>query len=100
MSKGLRLSEKWFNRGLWLVAFVFSWFLIGLGDTLIRDLPKVQKNYKLDSFIDKKVAAPLRQELKSLDTERRKIAEQIDQGQLKLITRRSDYNAERTTFNN
>ncbi len=54
MSKGLRLSEKWFNRGLWLVAFVFSWFLIGLGDTLIRDLPKVQKNYKLDSFIDKR----------------------------------------------
>ena len=28
MSKSLRLSEKWFNRGLWLVAFIFAGFLI------------------------------------------------------------------------
>lgn len=31
MSKSLRLSEKWFRRGLWLVAVVFASFLIGLG---------------------------------------------------------------------
>jgi len=24
MSKSLRLSEKWFRRGLWLVAFLFA----------------------------------------------------------------------------
>ena len=29
MSKALRLSEKWFQRGLWLVALVFAGFLIG-----------------------------------------------------------------------
>ena len=29
MSKALRLSEKWFRRGLWLVAVVFASFLIG-----------------------------------------------------------------------
>jgi hypothetical protein len=29
MSKALRLSEKWFRFGLWLVAFVFASFLIG-----------------------------------------------------------------------
>ena len=31
MSKALRLPEKWFRRGLWLVAVVFASFLIGLG---------------------------------------------------------------------
>ncbi len=31
MSKALRLSEKWFRGGLWLVAFVFASFLTGLG---------------------------------------------------------------------
>jgi hypothetical protein len=54
MSKGSRLSEKWFNRGLWLVAFVFVfvWFLIGLGNTLIRDLPKMETHYTLEQFVN------------------------------------------------
>ena len=34
MSKALRLSEKWFRFGLWIVAFVFASFLIGLGGGL------------------------------------------------------------------
>ncbi len=54
MSKGSRLSEKWFNRGLWLVAFVFVWFLIGLGNTLIPDLPKMETHYTLEQFINQK----------------------------------------------
>ncbi|MES2529599.1 MAG: serine endopeptidase, partial [Pseudomonadota bacterium] len=60
MSKSLRLSEKWFRRGLWLVAFVFASFLIGLGSTLVGDLPKVEHALKLDDFIDRAAAEPLR----------------------------------------
>ena len=54
MSKGSRLSENWFNHGLWLVAFIFVWFLIGLGNTLIRDLPKMETHYTLEQFINQK----------------------------------------------
>jgi hypothetical protein len=54
MSKGSRLSEKWFNHGLWLVAFIFVWFLIGLGNTLICDLPKMETHYTLEQFINQK----------------------------------------------
>jgi hypothetical protein len=100
MSKGLRLSEKWFNRGLWLVAFVFAWFLIGLGDTVIRDLPKVETYYVLDDFIDQKAANPIRETIKSLHIQTRDISEQLDQAQLMLDSRRNDYHAARTTFDN
>lgn len=100
MSKGLRLSEKWFNRGLWLVAFVFAWFLIGLGNTVIRDLPKVETDYVLNDFIDQQAAIPIRTEIKTLQTQRREISDQLDQAQLTLDTRRNDYRAARTTFDN
>lgn len=100
MSKGLRLSEKWFNRGLWLVAFIFAWFLIGLGDTVIRDLPKMEEHYTLDQFIDKSAANPIRKKLQTLNAEQREVSNQLEQAQLKLDTQRNDYRAARTTYNN
>ncbi|HPL79853.1 MAG TPA: serine endopeptidase, partial [Burkholderiaceae bacterium] len=53
MSKALRLSEKWFHRGLWVVALVFAGFLIGLGGTIVGDLPKVEQRATLDDFMDR-----------------------------------------------
>lgn len=100
MSKSLRLSEKWFNRGLWLVAIIFAWFLIGLGDTVIRDLPKMEKRYSLEQFINKSAATPIRKEIKTLKLEKREVSNQLEQAQLKLDTRQNDYRAARTTYNN
>ena len=60
MSKALRLSEKWFRRGLWLVAIVFASFLVGLGSTIVGDLPQVEHRIELDDFIDRAAADPLR----------------------------------------
>jgi hypothetical protein len=51
-SKGLRLSERWFQRGLWLIAFIFAGFLIGLGRLAVDDLPKVEKPISAESFMD------------------------------------------------
>lgn len=60
MSKSLRLSEKWFRRGLWLVALVFAGFLIGLGSTIVGDLPQVERVRTIEDFIDHRAADPLR----------------------------------------
>ena len=60
MSKSLRLSEKWFRRGLWLVALAFAGFLIGLGGSVVSDLPRMEQQHELDDFIDKEAAEPLR----------------------------------------
>ncbi len=52
MTKGLRLSEKWFQRGLWLIAVIFAAFLIGLGALVVDDLPKVEKPVDAEAFMD------------------------------------------------
>ncbi len=99
MSKALRLSEKWFRFGLWIVAFVFASFLTGLGGTVVHNLPKVEHYYTLDDFIDKPAATALRNELKGLQESSRIALEAHDQAQLKLNGARANSAAARDTFN-
>ena len=100
MSKALRLSEKWFRFGLWIVAFVFASFLIGLGGTIVANLPKVEQRYSLEDFIDKPAADTLRGELRGLQDKRQLAQDAHDQAQLKLNGARANSSAARDTFNN
>jgi predicted RNA-binding Zn-ribbon protein involved in translation (DUF1610 family) len=100
MSKSLRLSEKWFRRGLWLVALVFASFLIGLGGTLVGDLPQVERALELDDFIDRPAAEPLRSAIKASEEAERVASRELEQAQLQLnVARQASTNA-RETFGN
>jgi hypothetical protein len=100
MSKSLRLSEKWFRFGLWIVAFVFASFLIGLGGTVVQNLPKVEHRYTLDDFIDKAAAPQTRAEIKQKQQLRQTAQEALDQARLKHNTARANTASARETFNN
>lgn len=100
MSKALRLSEKWFRRGLWVVAFVFASFLIGLGSTVVGDLPKVEQRQSLDDFMDPVATPPLRQTVKEAQRAAREAQEALEQAQLKLKVAQADNQAARETFGN
>ena len=99
MSKALRLSEKWFRRGLWLVAYVFASFLIGLGGTVVGDLPKVEQKQTLDDFMDP-AAAGLRLTIKNAQRSSADANAALDQAQLRLNAARADHQAARETFGN
>lgn len=100
MNKGVRLSEKWFNRALWMVAIIFAWFLTGLGKSIIGDLPRVETDYTTEHFVSHTQVDPLRTELKGLARQRQTLADQLEQANLQLIIRQKDYQAARTTFDN
>ncbi|WP_426110732.1 serine endopeptidase [Massilia sp. PWRC2] len=51
MAKGLRLTQTWMERGLWLVALVFAAFLIGLGGKIVENLWQVQAPPPVESYI-------------------------------------------------
>ncbi len=59
MSKSLRLSETWFNRGLWLIALIFAGFLIGLGSLIVGDLPRVESELRAEQFVDQNALRPI-----------------------------------------
>ena len=100
MSKALRLSEKWFHRGLWVVALVFAGFLIGLGGTIVGDLPKVEQRATLDDFMDRAAATQARQTAKEAERAGQQAREALDQAQLKLKIAQADSQSARETFGN
>lgn len=100
MSKALRLSEKWFRRGLWLVALVFASFLVGLGGTIVGDLPKVEQRQSLDDFMDATQAKRLRDAAKTAKVQARDAQQALEQAQLKHQVAQSDHRAARDTFGN
>ena len=100
MSKTLRLTEKWMQRGLWVVALVFASFLIGLGGTLVGDLPKVERQLTLDDFMDRPAATALRSSIKATEAAEREADAALEQAQLKRRVAQADSAAARETFNN
>ena len=99
MSNPLRLSEKWFKRGLWLVALVFASFLIGLGGTIVGDLPKVEETKKLADFMDRAETQRLKDTIKDAKRAGREAQEALAQAQLKLNIAQADSRAATETFN-
>ena len=87
MSKSLRLSEKWFRRGLWLVALVFASFLIGLGSTIVGDLPRVERTLQLDDFIDQAAAEPLRATIRDAERTEQQATREREQAELAAADR-------------
>lgn len=100
MGNALRWSEQWFRRGLWLVAVVFAGFLIGLGGTVVNDLPRVEAPLKLDAYLDKPAADALRQQIQTAQQQLQEIRAAQQQADLQLEKARSSTRAERESLSN
>ena len=83
MAQTLRLTETWFNRGLWLLAVVFAVFLIGLGGTIVGDLPQVDGRINPEQFVDQEAMAPLRSTQEQARVARDAAQEKLEQAELK-----------------
>lgn len=100
MSKGVRWSEKWFNRALWMVAIIFAWFLTGLGKSIIGDLPQVETEFTTEHFVNHLKMDPLLTEQKVIAKQRQALGDRLEQANLQLTIRQKDYQAARNTFEN
>ena len=100
MSKSLRLSEKWFRRGLWLVALVFASFLIGLGGAVVGDLPQVEHTRQLEDYVDQAAATPLRATVKEAERTESTVQRALEQAELRLGVAQQASASARETFEN
>lgn len=100
MSKSLRLPEKWFRRGLWLVALVFAFFLIGLGGLVVGNLPQPDRSLEIESFIPEADVQRVRAEIDQAQKTAGMTQKALDRAQLKFDAERARYQSARDTFDN
>ena len=100
MSKGVRLTEKWLQRGLWLVAFAFAAFLTGLGGKIVDNLWDVEPALTIESFVDPAQAASLRAEQEQAEAQRTAARQELEQADEKLQVARANTRTARASFDN
>ena len=100
MSKGLRLSEKWFTRGLWLIALLFAGFLIGLGSLVVQDLPRVERPPDAEQFTDQAKLRSLRAQMQAEDAQMQDNRDAMDRATIALQHGRQETETERAAFEN
>ena len=100
MSKSLRLPEKWFRRGLWLVAAAFAFFLIGLGSLVVGNLPQPNTSLEIEQFIPEADAQRVKAAIDKAQTLAGQTGRARDKAQLKYDAERARYQSARDTFEN
>jgi hypothetical protein len=100
MNKGLRLTEQWMNKLLWLVALIFASFLIGLGSKLVENLADVETPPTVEQFIDPAQLAAVRAEEQDASAQKLVARTRRDQAVQKHEVAKSNTNSARATFDN
>jgi hypothetical protein len=100
MSKGLRLTEKWMQRGLWLVAFVFAGFLIGLGGKIVDNMWQVEPPAPFDSFVDPVKGPAVRAAATRAEANRGAATERLEQATQQHTVAQSNTRTAQQTFEN
>lgn len=100
MNRSARLSAKWFNRGLWLVALIFAGFLIGLGGTIVDDLPRVDQHLRSEDAVDHAASAPVMAAIKDATAAQENADRALEQASLKLRAAQQAYANGHETFDN
>lgn len=100
MSKGLRLTEKWLQRALWLVAFIFAGFLIGLGGKIVDNLQDVEPSPTVEQFIDPQEGARVAQEIAAAKKASDEATRNLEQAKHQHEVAQANTNTSRSSFDN
>jgi hypothetical protein len=100
MSKGLRWTEQWMRRALWLVAFVFAGFLIGLGNQVVDNVMYLEPVPPPEQFLDPARARPLQVASRDAQATREKADTALEQAQQKHRVAQANTKSARDAFDN
>jgi predicted RNA-binding Zn-ribbon protein involved in translation (DUF1610 family) len=100
MNKGLRWTEQWMRRALWLVAFVFAGFLVGLGDQVVDNVMYLEPAAPPEHFLDPAKAGPLQAAAHAAEKAREEADAALEQARQKHRVAQANTTSARDAFEN
>jgi predicted RNA-binding Zn-ribbon protein involved in translation (DUF1610 family) len=100
MFKSLLVPERLFQLATWIVSLVFASFLIGLGGTIIRDLPRVEDPLTIEQFADERALEGVRADIGRLRDVERDLVDRRAQAALHLTAVSNAYQSARSAYSN
>lgn len=100
MFKSLFVPERLFGLAMWIVSLVFASFLIGLGSTIIGDLPRIEEPLTLEQFADQGPLERARAEIRRLRDLERDLGDRRAQAALHLTAVSNAYQSARAAYSN
>lgn len=99
MFKSLFVPERLFRLAMWIVSLVFALFLIGLGGTIIGDLPRIEEPLTIEQFADERLERE-RAEIRRLRDLVRDLENRRAQAALHLTAVSNAYQSGRSAYTN
>jgi predicted RNA-binding Zn-ribbon protein involved in translation (DUF1610 family) len=100
MVKSLRASERVFAVLLWLVSIAFAAFLIGLGDRVIADLPRLSTEVTRDQFADRTALDAVRADDETVQRDIRDLDDNLARARLTQQAADNAYQSARSAYAN
>ena len=100
MFKSLFVPERLFRLAMWIVSLVFASFLIGLGGTIIGDLPRIEEPLTIEQFADQSALQPARAQIQRLRDAERELSNRREQAILQLTAVTNAYQSARSAYSN
>src|SRR5689334_11610839 len=100
MNKGLRWTEQWMRRALWLVAVVFAGFLIGLGGKIVGNMADLAPLPSAEQLVDQARAQALRADIARLGKAREDAADALAQARQQHEVAQASTRSARQAFGN
>lgn len=98
MFKSLRVPERLFWLGMWIVSFVFAYFLTALGKKVVGELPGVDQSVSIEAHIPPAALASTRANRQALQAQQATINNQLQLAGPRLVAAQNSYRAARETF--
>lgn len=100
MFKRLFVPERLFWLAMWIVSLVFASFLIGLGGTIIGDLPRVERPLTIEQFADQTALQRARTEIRRLRGLEDDLVNREAQALLQVTAGNNAYQSARSAYSN
>jgi len=100
MAKSTRRPQKIFAVVMWVLSLIFAGFLIGLGNQIIRDIPRVDQPVSIEDFIDRDQMAGLRATESELTEQTQSLQRVYEDALGAEASSQANYRASKSRFDN